>query len=205
MSQHLFFPAVIIQRVGEEGWGSAPTWLSYETATPIAGGGCPQTKVNLTQAHVPFKIKPQSEAQLQSRFVTDHCSIQDLRNAIQAQTSSQEVLKHRSLNITGRNNRITTKSVLMLALQYNFAILCCVSEWLQSFVTPSSDWKWLGQATNLILKFHSASLQTVAHIVQDDLDMKVESLHSGVWCHTDTLWKSCRYRKLGKKWCGFKI
>lgn len=83
-------------------------------------------------------------------------------------------LRHRSLNVTGLNNRITTKSVVMLALHGDSGAQCCVSEWLQSFVTSISGWKhW---STDLILKFHCTSSQTVARIVRADWDVALGSV-----------------------------
>lgn len=80
MSQHLFPPAVIIQRrfqlrIEEDGGGGALTWFTSGIPSISARGRCTHSKVNLEQSNVSFKIKPQSVAQMLSRFGTDQWSI----------------------------------------------------------------------------------------------------------------------------------
>lgn len=62
------------------------------------------------------------------------------------------------------------RHLLTFSFAVKFSSQCCVPERLQSFITPTSDWKYW--RTNLILRFHSTSSQTVAYIVQADRNME---------------------------------
>lgn len=107
-----------------------------------------------------------------------------------------EVLRHRPLNVKDYNNRITTKNtVLKLAFRENSVASAVCSGWLWSFISHTSDWKYWG--TNPTLKFHSTLRDRARQwpiLYKLTEAFRWGSRDTGVWSHTDTLWKCCYYR-----------